>query len=280
MAPAASTTTKFERIVIDSRDRDVSLHPTPDRYDVRLHEDIFDVRSIKLIAADVPFSAYDVDHARNSVVPVRAGAGGAIAEARLPRGDYGAPQELAAALADALSAATGLAVTAAYVPRTDNFRLTAPAAARLQLPFASWKHAAAVPASAGAAAAARLLGFSSDRDYAFSPADGSLDSEFRRDARTGSRYMVLHMEPAEALKGVSSTLEKSFAVLQRHDDGDEPCVSDGTLLYQKRWDPPLARLARFSFRFTDYEGRPIDFQNQDHRLELLVEHEGMRKYQF
>ena len=282
----AATNTKFDRVVVDSRDRDVALFPRPDRYDVRLHEDIFDVRSIKLMVADVPFVAYDVDN-RNCMVPVRAGsaypvdrrtaseqasAPKAYAVGRLPRGNY-TPPELAAQLASTLSAATGDTVDVQYVPRTDNFTISC--AGGVDLPFANMAKA---PRPSTAGVAARLLGFSASKDHASPPGTSTLASESRRDSWTGSRYIVLHMEPAEVLKAFSSTIEKSFAVLQCREASD-PCVCDN-LPYEKTWDPPLARLSRFSFHFTDYDGRPWDFQNQEHRLELLVEHEGMRKYQF
>ena len=48
-------------------------------------------------------------------------------------------------------------------------------------------------------------------------------------------------------------------------------ASGHTLLAEKRWTPPLGRVARIAVAFTDLDGTPYDFQNQDHRLELLMD---------
>ena len=271
-----------ERVVIDSRDRDLALFPSPNRYDVRLHEDIFDVRSIKLLVADVPFCTYTVN-ANNRFVPLRMAGGLRVAE--LPIGDY-QPTELADQLATSLTLAAGDTFAVEYVPRTDNFVVTySPSPSPppsgptpppyFELAFATWEGSLPTGRSSRGTAA-RLLGFSPAKDYV-AEADGTLRSPFRKDFWTGSRYIVLNMQPAEVLMAFSSNLEKSFAVLQSREV--ELCESHD-VPYEKVWNPPYTRLSRFSLTFTDYDGRPWDFQNQEHRLELLVEHENMRKYQY
>jgi hypothetical protein len=41
--------------------------------------------------------------------------------------------------------------------------------------------------------------------------------------------------------------------------------------FEKRWTPPLSRVGRLMIQFLDADGEQYDFQNQDHRLELMFE---------
>ena len=49
---------RYYRYVIDSRDRNLSHFPDPNKYEIKLSEDIHDVQSVELLSFDVPFTKY------------------------------------------------------------------------------------------------------------------------------------------------------------------------------------------------------------------------------
>jgi hypothetical protein len=70
---------------------------------------------------------------------------------------------------------------------------------------------------------------------------------------------------------------KSFAVVP-------PCqgrlaffADQASATVEKTYDPPLERLARVAVSWTDYDGNPYDFQNQEHRIELVLKSRSGRK---
>ena len=336
-----SVRTRTKRVVLDSRDRDVEAFPTPNAYEVRLPDDIQDVSSVRLLAADLPFSRYDV-HADNNAVPVRVallalapgsyagpadvvsllqatmnaassptgstvaftfatGAastgldvdasacgdawtlkrkiapmllGGPTAVvatyrvvAGLQVGDYGSAAEVAAELQTKLGDATtcvSASMAVAHVARTDSFVVRASKAFALDF------------AAAGAAGtAARLLGFSPGAAYS-STDDGSFElvrAPYRCDLSKDA-YIVMQLSPsAELVMSANNPTNRVFAVIPR-----VPRVDQSEHDYIKEWSPPLARVSKVGLRFADYHGRPYDFQNQDHRVELLFTYAVNRKY--
>jgi hypothetical protein len=275
-------TIKRKRMVIDSRSRDLVAYPTPAKYEISLFEDLFGVTAVNLIVADVPFPAYLIGENLRSVpfsfTPASSTAGQTlVATALLPVGDYSdaAPADLATALgaamgeaAVALAGAGAVAPTflATYVARTDTYAIAS------DCPFSL------LFSGRSTGTPAKVLGFGF-ADYASDP--GALDPEthtvaapFRRDFRK-DRYVVIKLTPnAEVITSVSQALDRTFAVVpvdarQLNINADE----DG---FEKRWTPPLSRVGRLTVQFLDGDGNLYDFQNQDHRLELMFELVGQR----
>lgn len=300
--------TRYRRIVVDSRTRNRGSYPTPAHYEVAFDEDIFNVRSVRLIVADVPFSAYLVGAGVAGGVPLEfplapgsPPSDWASVVAQLPQGDYASPEDMTSALASALQAAASTAAglgaptfAVAYLPRTDSFAVQC--SAPFSLPFGAAADAFAGVANGGqrprpAPSPARLLGFGPRQDYASSPlsalpsgavATGTFPgaaetvlAPFRRDFRS-DRYVVLKISPnAEVVHSVSQAIDRTFAVLPRGPSTDLN-VNSVNDMFEKRWSPPLARVARMVLTFTDAYGLPYDFQNQDHRIEFLFECVGHR----
>lgn len=248
--------TKRKRVILDSRDRDVVAYPSPDAYVVQLPDDILDVTSVKLLTADVPFSAFLVGPG-NRRVPVTVS--GTARDALLPLGDYAGSADLGAALATALNAA-GLSAffTVTVAPRTDSLVIAATA------PFAI--------DFSGASGAARLLGFAATA-Y---PAYTFLAAPFRV-CLTRERYVVMNLTPnAETLVSACNAVDRSFAVLP---DRSAPLSIDcDDVPFEKKWATPQARVSRIGVSFTDRDGAPYDFQNQENRVELLFEYAANRRY--
>ena len=237
-------------VVIDSRDRDHYVHPKANSYEIRLDDELIDVVSMKIIIADLPFSAYMIGSA-NARVPFTVD-GGPVMYAMLEPGDYSSPAEMAEALSQAMtSSSNGSVFTATYIPRTDNFEIVA------QVPFlmAFHKHTGT---------AARVLGFSPCEDYPSS--NGKVRSPYRKDFGP-NRYIVLSVSPsAELISSTNNPTNRSFAIIPRKitelniDNSDES--------HEKTWTPPIPRFSRIKLEYTDYDGNPYDFQNQDHHIEL------------
>ena len=257
--PDEGTETRTRYVVVDSRDRDSVAHPFPNSYDIRLEDDIADVVSMKLVAADVPFSARLVgEHNRRVPVSFEAPgqAGRLIVDALLPPGEYASPADMASTLAISLrDVSSNPAFTVLHAPRTDSFTLEC-----ANVPF--WLCFDARPRDT----AARMLGFAPDLEYA-SDASGRLTAPFRCDL-SPNKYIVMNLAPsADVLSSTNNATNRSFAILPRR--FSELSIETDAAVFEKRWTPPLGRFARISVTFTDYDGHPYDFQNQDHVLHLL-----------
>ena len=279
MDPSLPPPLKRKRMVIDSRSRDLVAYPTPAKYEVQLDEDLFNVAAVNLIVADVPFPAFLIGPGRRTVPFSFSDGATVVANALLPVGDYASPEDLATELGAAMTAAAAAAAAASgqllptfaatYVARTDGFSISG------TVPFSLLFSGRATDAPAA------VLGFGSARDYPSAPDVGAggghaITSPFRRDFRT-DRYVVLKLSPnAEVITSVTQALDRTFAVVPRAED----CLNinadaDG---FEKRWTPPLSRVGRILVQFTDGDGNPYDFQNQDHRLELVFEIVAQRAF--
>ena len=60
-----SLSTRTIRVILDSRERNITLFPNPNSYEINLLEDIQSVTSIRLISADIPFDSYIVNSNNN-----------------------------------------------------------------------------------------------------------------------------------------------------------------------------------------------------------------------
>jgi hypothetical protein len=289
MTDTVSSSRRKHRVIIDSRDRNLSLYPFPSKYEIKLDEDIVDVASTTLLVADVPFSAYTIG-AANCVVSFTLAADGTDApprEATLEVGDYTAPADLATALQEALNAAANpeAAFIVTHAPRTDTLSVYATGAFTLRFADVSGRAPApyAMNASAGKRyaprSAGRVLGFASDEYQASYDSSAGLDrivAPFRVNLAADNRYIILYLNGGGNVNtSVNNTAQDSFAILPSTQD--RLCVGSQDPV-EKSHNPPIAKLARVSVAFVDYDGNPYDFQNQDHRLEIVFHSIRQRKY--
>lgn len=273
MMSSSSAFTKRKRMVIDSRSRNLGAYPSPAKYEVTLEEDLFDVTAVNLIVADVPFSAYLIGSSRRSVpfsfVPPWGGGVAKSATALLTVGDYVNPADLATELGSAMTAAayqawpppsstSPLTFTATYTARTDSFAVQSSAA-----PFTLLFSGRAVDTPA------KALGFGTGPSCDYASSSFEVVAPFRRDFRS-DRYVVLKLSPnAEVITSVTQAIDRTFAVVPANSGALN--VNTDEEGFEKRWMPPLSRVGRLMIQFTDGDGNPYDFQNQDHRLELMFE---------
>lgn len=247
---------RVRRLVIDSRDRDRSAYPLPNNYEIRLDQDLIDVLSMKLVVADIPFSAYMIDDL-NCVLPVCTdGDDNKVIDVRVPIGDYDSAIDLATAVTVAVRAAVAelIAFEVTYDSRTDRYSFKA------NMPF-EFRFASRPPESS----IARVLGFAPGQNYVTPVTSHRLTAPYRKDFDT-AKYVVLYIKPsAELIMSSNNATNRSFAVIARR----RHAIYVEDAAFEKSWNPPVARLSKLYIQFVGYDGRPYDFQNQEHRLELV-----------
>ena len=125
---------------------------------------------------------------------------------------------------------------------------------------------------------AYLLGFRENQDYTAVSVGGQfeLEAEFKCNFDYNN-YVIMDIEQFDNLKSVDSELNRTFAIIPK-DSYNKQNVID-LPQYIKRFSPPIGKLNKLRIRLYDRFGNDYDFQNQDHRFELLItSFKQQRKY--
>ena len=278
---------KFYRYVIDSRDRNTRLYPSPSKYTIELDEDLTDVNSLELIVADVPFSRYLV-HENNNVLHIHINPGLADDPREIPvvvpPGDY-AEIEFAAVLQDAITATfienlgdihAYNPITVVYHENTKKFTIRMANAFTLVFKGGEFQHTNNIHANRYKEnTMARLIGFQNEDVIATmvipEPNEVGINNQWETTSKfranfTADKYMVLKVNNVTLNKGQSTTLQSSFSIIN---NPDMPISNYYDHIIKKKLSPPLTSLKKLSIAFYDYDGNLYDFQNHEHRLELL-----------
>lgn len=233
---------------IDSRDRE-SPSDHPGSYTVRLLDPVRDVVSVRVRSHSVP-SPYSVPSGRGRVWV--APAGGAWEAADVAPGDYteaGAAAALEAALASAAPGQTwSVSVGAPGV-----FSVASGAAFGIRGGDGQSRDGYG-PLSAG-----RVFGFAAG-EAASGP--GNVLVAPHRHQLSRSEELYLRVEGFDAIGAPTSGPHGCTEVLLA--DGalhDTPAV--------RAFHPPLSRVERLRVRVVDYFGNPVDFDNREHRVDLV-----------
>lgn len=249
---------KYTRLVVDSTFRDQTQYPNPNDYYFVFDDDINDVASARLISIDLPFSTYTINMYFNTLW-VKIGAGNEVAVA-LDQGNYNA-SALATMIQTKLNnASLGVTFTITYNSTLDKFTFAGTGAFALN--FAGKTNGLHY-----------LLGF---KPINYTSAANQITAPYRCNLNYNN-YIVMCIDSFDNNKSNNKPLNKSFAVITPNYSGlslgDEPNIT-------KNFNPPLARLAKIHITFFDKYGNPYDFQNMDHRFELLFHSfKQRRKYQ-
>lgn len=266
---------KQTRFVIDSRDRDDSLFPEPNSYEIKLDEDIEDVTSAEIILADIPFSSYIVNN-NNNTLHVKIGTTTHAVSVEV--GDY-TPSELAAAFTLSLnSTITTGTFNVVYVSIKDNFTISSSVDFTLELSDSTMSKGSYANKSIG-----KVLGF---RPETVPSVVGAAEpttmhtyfarATFRKDFNT-NKYIILHIDQMNVNHSTNTVTNKSLALVQKQ---YTTLNLFSPLMIKKNFNPPIGRLTKLKLLFKDYYGNLYDFQNQDHRIEIMFEsNKHLRKYQ-
>lgn len=269
--PSKSRPQQELRFVVDSRERNKFLFPNPSSYDINIVQDINRVSRVRVIATMFPFSSYIVNTNCNVLLVAY---NDAVLTVMVDTGDYTA-SELAAELTKVLNAATGSTnFLVEYVAKKDNF------AFRSKVPFgfvfvgkeytdnaSNNKNMEYPPRSMG-----RLLGFgiTNYRSVAITQNDAFVNvitSEFRKNFTT-HEDIVVNVEAIPLNVGNSTPILDSFLILSKHHNMNLVNAKEFAI---KTFNPPLGKLHKLKVKVTDCDGNYYDFQNQDHRIEMILE---------
>ena len=261
---------KETRVVIDSRSRNTTLYPTPSSYEVDLPEDLFMIRSMRLMYANVPFSGYMIPSGDATNIRVLVSGGTVVASAQLSEGDYATGDalatELQATLDEACAASTSQTFSVAYDASRDSFEIRS--TAEFVINDSTFTDRVAT---------ARVLGFTKSSTTAtiynaVFDDNGSgypyiVSAPYRRETNPYP-YLVLRtiVPGAEAIYSPSAVVHRAFAVIP---NGDR--AIDVKAPFKATWSPPLSRVSRIKLEFYTPDGDLYDFQNHEHRLDLVFD---------
>lgn len=288
-----------KRVVVDSRDRNRSLFPEPNRYQVSLDNEIRNIVRVDLSGADIPLTARLVSK-KNREVPFAirrtstAGDEWTRRVARLREGDYSSALEMGEELERALNEESEDieqdAFRVTFNSRLDAFRVFCKRRFRLLWSAGSSQGGTSPDLDKKRSqtyaqnSAGRLLGFDTRNEESEDATTAqSLDVDdpptpdhlnviagvFRKNF-ISNRYVIMRLSPLEqALQSSNENSDSSFAVLVDKKADGQGFAFLGDRVPHHTYRPMLPRLRRLEFSFVDYEGEPYDFQNHDHRLELV-----------
>lgn len=256
---------KYTRVVIDSKDRNTSLFPNPNQYEITFDDDIDDVISAQLISADIPLPMYMINDFFNKIHLV---VGGVTSTIVLDKGDYdGNNSALPTMIKNKMNAIYPNTFDVEYDQYLDNyvFKSTVP----FSLDFTVEQNTIH-----------SLLGFK--KTVYTSTASGSapytniIKSEYRRNFEFNN-YAVLYIEQFDLNKSASKITHKSFAIIPKNPYQFLSITDDVKII--KNFTPPIPRLAKLRISFLDRYGNAYDFHNMDHRIEILfTSYRQHRKY--
>jgi hypothetical protein len=245
----------------------MSTYPHPNHYAVSLDTEIRDVRSVHLAGAILPNAAFTLPDHRTSDFGIVGGGGTPLA---IHSGDYMSGEALVVALN------TQFAPIAASFRGVDS-RIVFSTSDASSAGFGIWF-------GKESSCPARLLGFEPDSSVqaTFDAAAGvwRLEAPFRIDLLAYRRFVVVEMwQPsAEVLVSPNANVNTAFAVIEypTNTSSSEHCgsLSSGIRTIMgtpKTWDPPLSSIRRIGITLKNDDGSLVDFQNQDHVLEIIAD---------
>lgn len=254
---------KYTTLIIDSRDRNINLFPTPAQYEINLDDPIEDVCNAEIIVADVPLSSYIVNNNNNQFSVIYSGIETIIS---IDPGNY-TETALAQNIQTTLtSKIVGVQWNIVYDPIKDNFEFWTDQSVTMKFTNIG---------------CSRLLGFSLlSYDSVIVSANGNgliykIKSVYRKNF-LDNRYIVMSIDQFTINTSMNNTIHKSSVVLQkRYIDTNVFSVHP----IKKYFNPRISRLSKIKVTFEDYYGNLYDFQNADHSFQILLEsHKQHIKY--
>ena len=254
--------TKKHRIIVDSRDRNIGLFPNQARYDIKFDEDSSDVISAELTLTDFPSNDYNVTKHSNKL-----NIDGTVVI--IPEGIY--TEQI---LVDKLNENT-LHLDITFEFDSNSRKITCLSRTEVIIKCKSenqvkYDYEQFIDVyeldSIG-----KTLGLGLN-DYKI---NGSFEFPFVVNL-VSEKYIIMYIQRAKVYFSKNNNTHQAFAIIP-NDTTNLISLTDETIV--KVFNPPIANFNTLSFKFLDYQGNLFDFQNKDHRFELLLEtHKQMPKY--
>lgn len=242
------------RYIIDSRDRNANVYPNPAKYTIKLDEGLTDVISAELILTDFKFNEYNVTRYNNVLYTVSG------TEYVLPHGVY-----IGETIASALTDTTPFTVT--YNGTNRKLTFTSDTDVVLKFKADSPKRydmdtfVDVYPNNS----MGKLLGFGVD-NYELT-AGASFEAPYSVDLEN-EHYIIMYMQQAKTYQSKNNTAHNAYAIINKLES-----TSNGLVMFNnavsKSFNPPIANLTNLVFKFCDYHGNLYDFQNKEHRFEIV-----------
>lgn len=258
-----SSNVKYYRYIIDSRDRNTTLHETPAKYEIELEENITDVCSVEMLLADVPFPRYLIHKNNNLLHVVMSNDISTIYEIIIPVGNY-TETTLCNTIQTELNNSELTGFTVHYDSISEKFLFS-----HISLDFTFKFKGNLFKYNEQRTdflykenTIAKVIGFA-NKDY--TSTSTTLTSEYIRNF-TKDNYIIMKLEKATINHGKSKNLESSFAIIN-----DKSNTINNVYEHQirKAFTPAIASINKLKISFKDYDGNYYDFQNQNHRIEIL-----------
>jgi hypothetical protein len=245
---------KYVRLLVDSRDRDTDLYPTPSRYEVSFTENITDVCSFELMMINMPFSRYNV-HTNNNMLHVMKNS--SVTEYVINPGNYADIDDLVDALNDVLHTIT-------VTPTVDKItqKVTFSSTGYFEFHFSNGLNKQ--NKSIG-----RLLGFGTENYVSHYDATNSmyvLTAPFVYNLLYGTDYVVMKIGNVKNYIANSTTLNMCTAIINRNLSLVNNQANDTALV--KTYFPVMSSFNKLKVAFYDYYGNLYDFNNQEHCFEV------------
>lgn len=236
---------RVTRTIICSKDRDKNLYPRPDKYVIDLETEIDEVITGEIILMDIPFTSYLINSNNSKIIlndtPLY-----------IEEGDYD-KLGIATALEDCLNTNTeSLTFTVAYISHKDNFRITCITSTDFALKMDNYL--------------SKILGF--EQDVVYNSTSFILNSVYRCNLDV-NKYIIMYIDYMTINVSSTNNMHKSAAVVYKNEMTINTRAS--TIPIKKWFNPIIPRLQKVRIRMTDLYGNPYDFQNHDHRIDILYE---------
>jgi hypothetical protein len=253
------------KYIIDSRDRNTKRYPNPAKYTLNLDHNINDVIMIQIYLLDIPFNNYNITQ-YNNILHIFNKSLNITDEYSITPGNY-TPQTLVEALNNVLVDNNNVGVaTITYNEITE--KITFMANGDIELIFKSPTQKKYddtnfidkyMNNSIG-----KVLGFGID-NYEIG-ANDELESPYTLNLKADD-YMTMYITTAKNYYSINTHAHEAFAVINNQSNGNLNIVSEE--LMKKSYFPALPSMKTFSVKFKDYYGNLYDFQNKDHRFEII-----------
>ena len=251
-------------VVVYSHDRNKLVYPLPNQYVVDMPDELQDVLAVEMVVSNIAFNPYNIMAGNNTLYVSGGNGSGVIREIILEPGKYTTDNIIVSVKALFNSNFPAHSFDITYDEVSMKFTITASSQFTFHNQIVEEQKVNYPERSL-----LTKLGFGC-KIYT-SVADGTgkqkLVSEFASDLSSDNDTIVIALETMGMNNSVNTVFNKSFAVLHQGGSLYESC----NRTIRKVFNPPLARLAKIRVSFTDVMGKPYDFQNRDHILELVFE---------
>ena len=242
------------KYIIDSRDRNTKRYPNPAKYTLHLDHNINDVTMIQIYLLDIPFNNYNITR-YNNILHI------GTDEYTITPGNY-SPSTLVEALNNALS---GIA-TITYNDVTEKIKFIPLGTVEVKCKSPTKKKYdddnfidKYMNDSIG-----KVLGFGIE-NYEIN-ANEEFEAPYTLNLKPDN-YMTMYIATAKNYYSINTHAHEAFAVINNQSNGNLNIVSEE--LMKKSYYPALPSMKTFSIKFKDYHGNLYDFQNKEHRFEII-----------